>query len=371
MFKTEIEPIEEEPSSPRVKKDAEEDYDSEKDLIIQSLNQVIDAHKLVFEHLQEEKQAYQEQVEKERAEEKSRAEEYRKEADEIMEKQKKRCEELEKSIVLLKQDIEAKKEEHKKLEVSFYSYVKTVRVTDDDLSTIQPNISHLLSQLNNTCMGLKSKMDRKAGTQFVYDENRDRVDMIKKHMLTADDELLDASYITLFVEKYLTHTLLNHIMDVPIQLGVSVNEPFQALDEWMSSRNKEWANRVRQQICSLLVQQPRNEERLMEDAKDELLQKIVNVLGTIYPALKDDPKKIDNLIQRTSRLNLAMKGQDIMIERMVIEEGNTPFNPETMKATAKGKPSGTVFLVITPPFIARDELDNEHGFTVPGKVFCI
>lgn len=350
--------------------DSEKDTESDKDLIIHSLHESLHIHKEILERIQSEKEQYQSQVKQERQEEKESLENWRQASQQVLEEQHDRCQELEQNIALLKQELETKKEAYQKLEVNFYSYVKQIRVTDDDLSTIQPEISHLLSQLNNSCMGLKSKMDRQGGTDFVFQRWPDKVELIKKYMMPTGD-LLDTSYITLFVEKYLINTLLIHVLDVPIHLGVSINDAFQELDDWMASRNKEWSNRLRQQVCALVIQQPADEEEQIQEAKDQLLKEIVSVLGSVYPALKQDPKKIENLIQRASKLNLAVKGQEIKIERLPIEEGVTHFDSETMKATAKGKPNGIVFLAITPTFVARDELDNEHGFTVPGKVFCV
>lgn len=354
--------------------DSQQDSDFDKDLIIHSLNESLHIHKEILERIQNEKEEYQQQIEREREEEREKAENWKNESQRVMNEQSARCGQLEASINALRHELEVKKEEYSKLEVNFYSYVKTIRVTDDDLSTIQPEISHLLSQLNNTCMGLKSKMNREGGTQFVYKYWSDKTDLIKKYMLPAnskDDDLLDTSYITLFVEKYLINTLLTSVLDVPIHLGVSINDAFQELDGWMETRNKEWSNRLRQQVCALVVQQPGDEENRINEAKQNLLEEIVSVLAPVYPPLKNDPKKIENLIQRAAKLNLAVKGQEIKIERLHIDEGVTHFDPETMKATAKGKPNGLVFLAITPPFVARDELDNEHGFTVPGKVFCV
>ncbi|KAI7898677.1 uncharacterized protein BX663DRAFT_523699 [Cokeromyces recurvatus] len=352
--------------------DTQQDSESDKDLIIHSLNESLHIHKEILERIQNEKEEFQQQIEKERQKEKEALEKFKKSSQQVLDDQNKHCEQLESIISSLRQDLEKKKEAYQKLEVNFYSYVKQIRVTDDDLSTIQPEISHLLSQLNNTCMGLKAKMDREAGTRFVFNYWSDKVDLIRKHMMTEEEqELLDTSYITLFVEKYLITVLLNHIMDVPIHLGVSINDAFQELDGWMTSRNKEWANRLRQQVCALIVQQPGDEEDQIQAAKSELLNEILSNLGPVYPTLQQDSRKIENLIQRCSKLNLAVKGQEIKIKRLTIEEGVTQFDPKTMKATAKGKPNGIVLLSITPTFVASDEFDNEHGFVIPGKVFCI
>lgn len=345
--------------------------DSDKDLIIHSLNESLQIHKEILERIQNEKDTFQQQAAKELQEQRESFEQWKLEAQDASEEEKLRCVELQENIATLKAEIEKKKEAYEQLEVSFYSFVKKIRVTDDDLSTIQPEISHLLSQLNNTCMGLKSKMDCQGGTDFVYRLYPDKAEFIEQYM-TPVNGILDASYITLFVEKYLIQTLLTQVMDVPIHLGVSVNDPFQELHGWLFSRNKEWSNRLRQQVCALVIQQPGSEEesRILQ-AKQELIKKMIDDLGNVYPSLKQDSKKIENLVTRSLKLNLAVKGQEIKIERPSITEGVTRFDASMMKVTAKGKANGIVGLVITPPFIARDEIDNEHGFTVPGKVFCI
>ncbi|KAG0747447.1 hypothetical protein G6F57_000580 [Rhizopus arrhizus] len=347
------------------------EIDSDKDLVINSLRESLEIHKEILERIQNEKEMFQQRIEKEKKEQEESFEEWKIEAEKELIEEEKRCSELQKNIAALKQELEAKKEAYQQLEVNFYSYVKTIRVTDDDLSTIQPEISHLLSQLNNTCMGLKSKMDRKGGTEFVYRMYPDKTEFINRYM-TPVDGILDTSYITLFVEKYLIHMLLTQVMDVPIHLGVSINDAFRELHDWMSSRNKEWSNRLRQQVCALVVQQPgSDEEEKITKAKEVLLAKVVDDLADVYPSLKQDSKKIENLITRSLKLNLAVKGQEIKIERLSIVEGVTQFDAATMKATAKGKANGIVGLAITPPFVAKDEIDDEHGFTVQGKVFCI
>ncbi|CEG80263.1 hypothetical protein RMATCC62417_14625 [Rhizopus microsporus] len=347
------------------------EVDSDKDLVIQSLQESLQIHKEILERIQNEKDTFRQQAEKEKQEQKEAFDRWKSDAEQALEEEERHCIELEENIAALRKELEAKKEAYQQLEVNFYSYVKTIRVTDDDLSTIQPEISHLLSQLNNTCMGLKSKMDRKAGTEAVYRLFPDKKDFIQRYM-TPMDGVMDASYITLFVEKYLIQMLLSHVMDVPIQLGVSINDAFQKLHDWMETRNKEWSNRLRQQVCALVIQQPgAEEEERIQKAKQELLERIITDLGDVYPSLRQDPKKIENLITRSLKLNLAVKGQEIKIERLPIIEDETQFDPASMKATAKGKSDGVVGLMITPPFVARDEIDNEHGFTVPGKVFCI
>jgi hypothetical protein len=364
-----------------------EEEESDKDLVIHSLHESLHIHKEILERIQNEKETYEKQVSQERFEEKESIGKWRNLSQKVLDEQALRCQQYEQDIVDLRQELESQKEGYRKLEVDFYSYVRTIRVTDDDLSTIQPEIAHLLSQLNNTCMGLKSKMDKQGGSDFVSKMWKDKFNQIQQYMIQTpppspiqqdappiQDNLLDISYVTLFVEKYLIDALLNHVIDIPIHMGVTVNQSFQEVEQWMSNRNKEWTDRMRQQICSLVVQQPGDEEENIQRTKMELLEQIVIDLGDVYPCLKTDTnqsKKIENLIQRASKLNLAIKGQQVRIERLDIKEGVDTYDGQTMKTTVKGKPDGIVFLAITPPFVAQDDLDKEHGFIVSGKVYCI
>ncbi|CAO3641145.1 unnamed protein product [Cunninghamella echinulata] len=309
----------------------------------------------------------------------------------------------------LRRELDHKKEDYQRMEAKFYAQLKSIKATDDDLSTIQNEINHVASQLNNICMGLKSKMDIPAGTCYFLKRYQYDKEFIQQYLLTnqhqekkennekekvdnddddddGDDEekekefLLESRHITMFTEKLIMEMLIDHIYNQPLHIGVSCNEAYEKVNHWMHSYNEEWANRFRQQMSALVANQAYHDEyESVEMAKENLVNAILDELSHIYPTINQNEdyktsqqKKISNVVTRAARLNLAMKGQEIPVKYKYIEQGcKVPFDPIMMKPVSKGKSEGYVLFVISPPFIAIDPKDEEHGFVIPGKVYCV
>ena len=269
----------------------------------------------------------------------------------------------------------------------------SIRPTDDDLSTIQYEITHLANQMNNFCMGLKSKMDRSGGSEYIlgrWPKTRDYFlqkqsnnnDNTSPKTSSEHDEENDTIErprmepwtITMFTEKLVTEGLAQYIFDQPIHTGVSINETFKHLSTWIDERNTDWANRLRQQVSALVVRQAGEQEQAsINQSLDALVDRLLDELCHLYPRVKDGPqqrKKLEAICVRAAKLNLAMKGQDIRVFCGAIEEGVALFDSTTMKPVNKCEPEGTVIFVISPPFIALDPKDEEHGFVIPAKVYC-
>ncbi|KAI7865265.1 hypothetical protein BDF14DRAFT_1875644 [Spinellus fusiger] len=252
------------------------------------------------------------------------------------------------------EELEKKRVDYKNMETNFYSYLRTVRATDDDLSTIQAEISQISSQLNNFCMTLRSKMDLVAGTAFVFNTWPEKKEILEK--------TLDTGYITLFVEKYIIETLIQNIFDQPLQLGVS----------WISQRKDEWSIRLRQQMCMLVSKHAGEEEEQIEEAKKVLADTIISQLASVYPSMvvELNHKKIAVFVSRVTKLNLAMKGQEVPVSPIIINEGIDTFNGQFMNPVNKGKPEGIVLISIFPPFSTSDLKDSSQAL-VSGKVLCV
>ncbi|KAF7730581.1 hypothetical protein EC973_001963 [Apophysomyces ossiformis] len=345
----------------------------DKDLMINSLAESLQIHKEIVERVQREKDAYEEAMEKKHREERNSLMMQHEQAKAALEEHRERCARLEVAYQSVVQELETKKQEYKRIEANFYSHVRSIRPTDDDLSTIQPEIGHLLSQMNNLCMSLRSKIDRDSATAFVQERWPAMNESIKE-LIKAEETTLDSGYITLFAEKFLVETMIEGIVRQPIHPGVSINEAFQQVDAWIRARNEEWATRLRQQVSALVVKQPAEEQQSIEKAKEALVEHIMDQLSRIYPAIKEDAnqaKKILNIVNRAARLSLAMKGQEIAIKPVSVQEGVATFDSTLMKPVNKGKPEGRVLVVVSPPFVATDPSDPEHGFVIPGKVLCV
>ncbi|KAI9299612.1 hypothetical protein BJ944DRAFT_274088 [Cunninghamella echinulata] len=378
---------------------SESDTDSDKDLIIHSLNESLHIHKEILEKIQAEKEAYVAKLDKERREELDHIETTKQHLEEQMD----RYNRLDAAYNALRRELDHKKEDYQRMEAKFYAQLKSIKATDDDLSTIQNEINHVASQLNNICMGLKAKMDIPAGTCYFLKRYQYDKEFIQQYLLTNrhqekkenddgddgddDDEegkemefLLESRHITMFTEKLIMEMLIDHIYNQPLHIGVSCNEAYEKVNHWMHSYNEEWANRFRQQMSALVANQAYHDEyESVEMAKENLVNAILDELSHIYPTINQNEdyktsqqKKIANVVTRAARLNLAMKGQEIPVKYKSIEQGcKVPFDPIMMKPVSKSKSEGYVLFVISPPFIAIDPKDEEHGFVIPGKVYCV
>ncbi|CDS07554.1 hypothetical protein LRAMOSA01503 [Lichtheimia ramosa] len=354
------------------------DSESDKDLVITTLTESLQIHKEIMERLHSEREAFIDKMERERSEEQEITRKEKEQALQAMEEQLERYERLESAYNLVVSELETKKTEYKKMESRFYDHVRSIRPTDDDLSTIQYEITHLTSQLNNFCMGLKSKMDRSGGTAFVLKRWHHREQDIRQCFLSQDDndndDRLDAGVLTLFTEKFVMEILRSELFDQPIHAGVSINDTFKTLSDWIEERNSHWANRLRQQVSALVVRQPGDDEKAnMEKALATIVDTILDQLSEMYPRIKDGDnqrKKIDSIVSRAAKLNLAMKGQEIKVFCPNIEEGVARFDETMMKPSSRSDPQGIVMFTISPAFVALDPKDDDHGFVIPGKVFC-
>lgn len=361
------------------------DTDSDKDLVIHSLNESLHIHKEIMERIHAEKEAYVAHLNKERHDELEDIERTKQSLEEQMDRYNK----LDAAYSALRRELDSRKDDYQRMEAKFYAHVKSIRATDDDLSTIQHEISHLSSQLNNLCMGLKAKMDIQAGSDFLLERYHDQRLLFKKYLVNSNKDdgddssmLLESRHITMFTEKLIMELLVEHIFDQPLHIGVSVNEAYDKVSTWMRKYNEDWAQRFRQQMSALLANQAQlqDERESIEQANADLVDVILQQLGHIYPELQNQAgdylkmqrKKIDTMVTRAARLNLAIKGQDIEIKHQDIAEGGVAeFDSALMKADGKGKPEGHVLFMISPPFLAIDPNDTHHGFIIHGKVFCI
>ncbi|KAI9278556.1 hypothetical protein BDA99DRAFT_492496 [Phascolomyces articulosus] len=375
------------------------DTDSDKDLVITSLTESLQIHKEILERLNTEKEVFIADLRKERDEEQHSIQKEKEEAQSALEAQLDQYRRLETAYSSLVKELEAKKEEYKRMESSFYAHVKSIRPTDDDLSTIQYEITHLANQMNNFCMGLKSKMDRSGGSEYILERwpmtrayflqssqqpssdnsnkpkpSSEEDDNTTTGTSTIEQPRLETWIITMFTEKLVTEALTKDIFDQPIHIGVSVNETFKQLNTWIDERNTDWASRLRQQVSALVVRQAgEKEQAAIDQSLHSLVDRLLDELCHIYPRVKDGPqqrKKLEAICARAAKLNLAMKGQDIRVFCGSIEEGVALFDSTTMKPMTKCEPEGTVVFVVSPPFIALDPKDEDHGFVIPAKVYC-
>ncbi|KAI7883329.1 hypothetical protein K492DRAFT_175500 [Lichtheimia hyalospora FSU 10163] len=375
-------------------------HESDTDLYIRSLSESLMIHKEIVERIENEKEQYIETMEQERKQERKHAEQERQAAHQALESQRQEYDRLMQAHQNALMDLDKKRSEYSRMEANYYSHMRTIRATDDDLSTVQSELSAVLSQTANLCMSLRSKADKVAGARFVLEHWPEKEALIREHMLSKqqpkksdteeedqqqqqekeeenNDEkdepmMMDVGFIGVFIEKYLVDTILSRILHQSLHPGLPVNDAFQQVFEWMDKRNTEWATRLRQQMVALLARQPMEDQSPIDDAKQSIVKDIMESLSKVYPHVDGNTeKKLTNIVNRATKLNLAIKGQEVLVQVRHIKEGDTAFDSTTMKAASKGKAEGTVAIVISPGFSASDPTDEEHGFLVPAKVLCL
>jgi hypothetical protein len=372
--------------------DLKGESESDKDLIIYSLNESLQIHKEIVERIQHEKDDLEEKYERERIHEKL---ELQRETLDIEDKQSEKKQELgrlEGIYQSLLNELELKKQDYKRMENKFQDYVKSIRATEDDLQTIRPEINHLLSQINNLCMSIKSKLvdqqHRLSATNAFLELWPEKADLIKTHFKAKEKEEqekgqdeendndefeLDNAILSLMTEKMIIDIIIQDILKTPIHPGVPVNEAFGNIHAWVEKRNASWAARMKQQISAFVIRgQPTDEQEELDKAKDEITNKIMTQLNVVYPDLDSKvQKKVMSIVNKAAKLNLSIKCQEIPIEILPIEEG-VPFDETLMKSVMRTQQDATVSLMVSPLFVAKDpnNADENHGFVIPSKVYC-
>ncbi|KAI8889645.1 hypothetical protein K501DRAFT_282251 [Backusella circina FSU 941] len=362
--------------------DLKGESESDKDLIIYSLNESLQIHKEIVERIQHEKDDLEEKYERERIHEKL---ELQRETLDIEDKQSEKKQELGKLEGIyqsLLNELELKKQDYKRMENKFQDYVKSIRATEDDLQTIRPEINQLLSQINNLCMSIKSKLvdhHRVSATNAFLELWPEKADLIKTHFKSekeeenSDEEFeLDSAILSLMTEKMMIDIIVQDILKTPIHPGVPINEAFENIHAWVDKRNTSWAARMKQQISAFVIRgQPTDEQ--VDKAKDDIVNKIMTQLDCVYPDLEHNKvqKKVVSIVNKAAKLNLSIKCQEIPIEILPIEEG-VPFDERLMKSVMRTPQDATVSLMVSPLFVAKDPNndDEDHGFVIPSKVYC-
>ncbi|KAG0787461.1 hypothetical protein G6F16_001792 [Rhizopus arrhizus] len=261
--------------------------------------------------------------------------------------------------------------EYSAIEQSFFEHTRTIRATDDDLSTIRDSFKLLKYSIARLIMTLSKKADKaKAADKFCKTWPHLRI-------LEAPDAELESSLVNLLSEKLVHEHLVTSIFNVPVYPGLKVNEAYDALFHWLQAHSSQFSVRLRQQMASVIAKSGKESDiqQMAIKEKQRIATKIYDDLADIYhPFLRENDaavedeksyfNKICDIVEKTLKLAIAIRGQDVEITTVAIEEGKQEFEEETM-TEVKGRTSGVVRFSICPTFIGGD---REHGFLEKGKV---
>ncbi|KAI9027242.1 hypothetical protein CLU79DRAFT_31232 [Phycomyces nitens] len=268
---------------------------------------------------------------------------------------------------------QAREMEYTQVEHSFFAHTRAIRATDDDLSTIRDSFKLLKYSITRVIMTLNKKADRAIATECLV-AAWPNLNVLDPNSPTKE---LESAHINLLAEKKVHEHLVQSVFRCPIYPGLSVNESFAALNEWLISHDSKFNVRLRQQLASIVAKN--SKEGVIYQAghaeKKRIADMIYNDIADIYApfvrendaAVEEDKRystKITDIVDKAMRLVVAIRGQDVDISTLDIEEGKQAFDEETM-IDVKGKTTGTIRFCICPVFVGGD---GEHGFLEKGKV---
>ncbi|KAF7732520.1 hypothetical protein EC973_003267 [Apophysomyces ossiformis] len=278
--------------------------------------------------------------------------------------------ELQNEFEEARRNCQAREMEYAQIEHSFFEQTRAVRATDDDLSTIRDSFKLLKYSITRMIMTLNKKADKKKATEKL-------VATWPKLSVVEPNAELEPPQINLLAEKLIHEHLVQSIFRCPIYPGLPINDAYSSLSRWLVEHESKFSVRLRQQMAAIVAKSAKDSElhTTAQAEKRRIVEKIYNDLAEIYhpfilenDAAVDEEKryssKITDIVDKAMKLAIAMRGQEVDISMLDIEEGKQPFDEETM-ADVKGKTTGIVRFCICPAFVGRD---GEHGFVEKGKV---
>ncbi|KAI8367506.1 uncharacterized protein BYT42DRAFT_586513 [Radiomyces spectabilis] len=269
-----------------------------------------------------------------------------------------------------KRNFQAREQEYTEIEHNFFELTRAVRATDDDLSTIRDSFKLLKYSIARMIMTLNKKADKAKATEKF-------VSIWPELTILEPTGELEPGLINLLAEKLVHMHLIQNVFRCPVYPGLSVNDAFSSLSKWLMDHDSQFSVRLRQQLASIIVKSGKDGElqQAAQTEKIRIAELIYKDLADIYhPFIRENDESVDeekryfakitDILDKALKLAIAMRGQEVDISTVDIEEGKQAFDEETM-VDVKGKTSGVVRFCICPAFAGGD---GEHGFLEKGKV---
>ncbi|KAI9290074.1 hypothetical protein BC943DRAFT_313233 [Umbelopsis sp. AD052] len=284
-----------------------------------------------------------------------------------------RNKELNGDLAQTRKQLHRREQEYARIEHNFFEHTKIIRATDDDLSTIRDSFKLLKYGITRFVMSLNKKADREKATE--------KFQTLWPHLpLVELGTPLEHGHINMLTEKLIHQHLNNLIFKSPLYPGLHINGAYSEMSRWLQDHGSEFSTRLRQQLTAIIAKSKPETDIQMEaqSARAQILEVVYNDLAEIYdPVMRETDQtaqdgngayysKIREIIDKSLKLSIAIRGQDVDISILPIQEGEQSFDDETM-VEVKGKTEGKIRFCICPPFFGGD---GEHGFLEKGKVVC-
>lgn len=251
-----------------------------------------------------------------------------------------------------------------------YQLTKTIKVTDDDYSTIQAKLAQLIGKISSLPLQIKPQLqaDRESIYNYFLQRWPNDHESLQQLFHSEDDNKVDYALVSLLIEKLVTEIVVHRIFYAKIHLNHRINQAFASVEQLLIHSNYgHWAADLRLKCARAtqdIIQNGKPDVIVDEisQARTKLVDDIVKELLNIF---KDDKKeircRIESVIEMASDLNLPMHGQEDVMAIHFLNRDDKVI-PHQVKAQYRpvGKNGNRIILGITPVFLAKSVQDDEE-----------
>ncbi|KAI7878167.1 hypothetical protein K492DRAFT_165267 [Lichtheimia hyalospora FSU 10163] len=273
----------------------------------------------------------------------------------------------------LKERLQQRQQAREQLQKSYEDHMRSLRATDDDLTSISAKIRKLRHMIATLADDLLENVDPVRATFTLRDFWLNLREPIEQ-MGTP----LKLNQIRMLTEKYMMDFLILNMTPYKFP-GLPPHKQYNQLEMWLKNHDRNVAVRLRQELARAIVRTSKDRKNtLLEEETRQTIQGLYKNLNEAYPYMQqydkveNDPTrryehKVRELVEFSLQLGFAMKGQEVDIAATLVQEGSQVFNPALMEEE-QGLKSGVIEFCICPPFVVYNAMP--YTLLEKGRVYC-
>ncbi|CDS07060.1 hypothetical protein LRAMOSA09583 [Lichtheimia ramosa] len=273
----------------------------------------------------------------------------------------------------LKERLQQRQQAREQLQKSYEDHMRSLRATDDDLTSISAKIRKLRHMIATLADDLLENVDPVRATFTLRDFWLNLREPIEQ-MGTP----LKLNQIRMLTEKYMMDFLILNMTPYKFP-GLPPHKQYNQLEMWLKNHDRNAAVRLRQELARAIVRTSKDRNNtLLEEETRQTIQGLYKNLNEAYPYMQqydkveNDPTrryehKVRELVEFSLQLGFAMKGQEVDIAATLVQEGTQLFNPALMEEE-QGLKSGVIEFCICPPFVVYNAMP--YTLLEKGRVYC-
>jgi hypothetical protein len=267
--------------------------------------------------------------------------------------------------------------EIKQLQVELYDLLKQVKVTDDDLSTIQKKLAALSGKLSNFPPNSKKSFNKKEPKKpevvkffqdcwtddLGYTPKTKKVTVESVTNLFSQQDDIDYALVSVLVEKLVMDYFVTYIFKQPIYLNFEeINTSYDTIQKLFTEANHpEWVSNLRLKCVKATLTEVDDGGEAAERSKAsraQLCDKLLDTLSAIYD--RDDiAPRIRKLVEMAADLSFPMNSQEESIVRKFLLPGDKFFTNQVKAQYGSDKSPTVVKLGISPVFLVKNNIQLE------------